>query len=193
MGLSRNKVAVPEGAAGSPPFYGVFQDAGLASVVWPMRRGWFPVWRGRAGVEEIVGFAGSLGGRRGVVRICFWVPGPPPATWSRAVFRMPLAGRRRPCGPRVGSGRGAWWFENWIVDASNAGFFVLFALSRFRQALFLESGFEIDRFVIIFYSVMICRLAFEAIIRVFRGVCRPEGRMVDALADSTDEGRLRMR
>jgi len=24
-------------------------------------------------------------------------------------------------------------------------------------------------------------------------VCRPEGRMVDALADSTDEGRLRMR
>ena len=67
-----------------------------------------------------------------------------------------------------------------------------FALSRFRQASFLESGFEIDRFVIIF-SVMICRLAFEAIIRVFRGVCRPEGRMVDALADSTDEGRLRMR
>ena len=34
-----------------------------------------------------------------------------------------------------------------------------FALSRFRQALLLESGFEIDRFVIIFYSVMICRLA----------------------------------
>ena len=113
--------------------------------------------------------------------------------WVRAVFRMPLTGRRRPCGPRVGSGRGAWWFENWIVDASNAGFFVLLALSRFRQASFLESGFEIDRFVIIFYSVMICRLAFEAIIRVFRGVCRPEGRMVDALADSTDEGRLRMR
>ena len=193
MGLSRNKVAVPEGAAGSPPFYGVFQDAGLASVVWPACRGSSPVWRGRAGVEEIVGFAGSLGGRRGVVRVCFWVPGPPPATWSRAVFRMPLAGRRRPCGPRVGSGRGAWWFENWIVDASNAGFFVLLALSRFRQASFLESGFEIDRFVIIFYSVMICRLAFEAIIRVFRGVCRPEGRMVDALADSTDEGRLRMR
>ena len=80
------------------------------------------------------------------------------------------------------------------MDASNAGFFVLLALSRFRQASFLESGFEIDRFVIIFfYSVMICRLAFEAIIRVFRGVCRPEGRMVDALADSTDEGRLRMR
>lgn len=114
--------------------------------------------------------------------------------WSRAVFRMPLVGRRGPVGPWVGSCRGAWWFENWIVDASNAMNSVSsFALSRFRQALLLESGFEIDRFVIIFYSVMICRLAFEAIIRVFRGVCRPEGRMVDALADSTDEGRLRMR
>ena len=79
MGLSRNKVAVPEGAAGSPPFYGVFQDAGLASVVWPMRRGWFPGSCGRAGVEEIVGFAGPWG-RRGAVRICFWVPGPPPAS-----------------------------------------------------------------------------------------------------------------
>ena len=56
--------------------------------------------------------------------------------WSRAVFRMPLAGRRRPCGPRAGSGRGAWWFENWIVDASNAMNSVSsFALSRFRQAL----------------------------------------------------------
>ena len=29
MGLSRNKVAVPEGAAGSPPFYG--------DTVWPVR------------------------------------------------------------------------------------------------------------------------------------------------------------
>ena len=38
---------------------------------------------------------------------------------------------------------------------------------------FLESGFEIDRFVIIFYSVMICRLAFEAIIRVFSGRVPP--------------------
>ena len=92
-----------------------------------------------------------LGALRGVVRICFWVPGPPPASVLGACgFPDALAGRRRPCGPRVGSGRGAWWFENWIVDASNAGFFVLLALSRFRQASFLESGFEIDRFVIIF-------------------------------------------
>ena len=171
-----------------------FQDAGLASVVWPACRGWFPVparacWCGRDhglldsfwGSGEWYGYAFGFPDRH------------PHPFWVRAVFRMPLAGRRGPVGLWVGSGRGAWWFENWIVDASNAGFFVLLALSRFRQASFLESGFEIDRFVIIFYSVMICRLAFEAIIRVFRGVCRPEGRMVDALADSTDEGRLRMR
>ena len=150
---------------------------------------------GRAGVEEIMGFAGSLGGLRGVVWVCFWVPGPPPASVLGACgFPDAPGGTPWACGPRAGSGRGAWWFENWIVDASNAMNSVSsFALSRFRQASFLESGFEIDRFVIIFYSVMICRLAFEAIIRVFRGVCRPEGRMVDALADSTDEGRLRMR
>ena len=193
MGLSRNKVAVPEGAAGSPPFYGVFQDAGPASVVWPMRRGWFPGSCGRAGVEEIVGFAGPWG-RRGVVWVCFWVPGPPPASVLGACgFPDAPGGTPSACGPRVGSGRGAWWFENWIVDASNAGLLSCLLYRDFARLLFLESGFEIDRFVIIFYSVMICRLAFEAIIRVFRGVCRPEGRMVDALADSTDEGRLRMR
>ena len=137
MGLSRNKVAVPEGAAGSPPFYGVFQDDGLSSVVWPMRRGCSPVrvwacWCGRDhGLRWFPwGPAGSgmgmLLGSRTATR----------DVWSRAVFRMPLAGRRRPCGPRAGSGRGAWWFENWIVDASNAMNSVSsFALSRFRQAL----------------------------------------------------------
>ena len=112
-----------------------------------------------------------LGALRGAVRICFWVPGPPPASVLGACgFPDAPGGTPSACGPRVGSGRGAWWFENWIVDASNAGFFVLLALSRFRQASFLESGFEIDRFVIIFYSVMICRLAFEAIIGFF-GAC----------------------
>ena len=39
-----------------------FEDAGLASVVWPMRREWFPVSRGRAGVEEIMGFWIPFGG-----------------------------------------------------------------------------------------------------------------------------------
>ena len=91
---------------------------------------------GRAGVEEIMGFAGSLGAGGEWYGYAFGFPDRHPHPfWVRAVFRMPLAGRRRPCGPRAGSGRGAWWFENWIVDASNAGFFVLLALSRFRQAL----------------------------------------------------------
>ena len=124
-----------------------------------MRREWFPVSCGRAGVEEIVGFAGSVGGRRAVVRICFWVPGPPPATWSRAVFRMsPWGGRPAgvPCPDRF---LGAWWFENWIVDASNAMTDVIVCFIAISPGSVLESGFEIDRFVIIFYSVMICRLA----------------------------------
>ena len=113
--------------------------------------------------------------------------------WVRAVFRMPLAGRRRPCGPRVGSGRGAWWFENWIVDASNAGFFVLLALSRFRQASFFGVWFRDRSFCDHFLQCDDLSSGVESYYQVFRGVCRPEGRMVDALADSTDEGRLRMR
>ena len=56
--------------------------------------------------------------------------------WVRAVFRMPLVGRRRPCGPRVGSGRGAWWFENWIVDASNAGLLSCLLYRDFARLLF---------------------------------------------------------
>ena len=77
-----------------------------------------------------------LGALRGVVWVCFWVPGPPPATWSRAVFRMPLAGRRGPVGLWVGSGRGAWWFENWIVDASNAGLLSCLLYRDFARLLF---------------------------------------------------------
>ena len=159
-----------------------------------MRREWFPVSCGRAGVEEIMGFRIPFRGSGEWYGYAFGLPDRHPRLVVACGFPDAPGGTPWACGPRVGSWRGAWWFENWIVDASNAMNSVSsFALSRFRQALFLESGFEIDRFVIIFYSVMICRLAFEAIIGFFRGVCRPEGRMVDALADSTDEGRLRMR
>ena len=52
-------------------------------------------------------------------------------------FRMsPWGGRPAgvPCPDRC---LGAWWFENWIVDASNAMILMSsFALSRFRQASF---------------------------------------------------------
>ena len=120
-----------------------FQDAGLASVVWPTCRERFPEWCGRAGVEEIVGFAGSVGGLRAVVWVCFWVPGPPPATFGRVRFSG--CPRRDAVGLwAVGRFRsGAWWFENWIVDASNAMIFLSsFALSRFRQALFFGVWFR---------------------------------------------------
>ncbi len=86
-----------------------------------MRRGSSPVWRGRAGVEEIVGFAGPWGlagsgmgmllGSRTATRIRFGCVRFSGCPWRDAVG---LAGRGS------GSGRGAWWFENWIVDASNA-------------------------------------------------------------------------
>ena len=142
MGLSRNKVAVPEGAAGSPPFYGVFRT---------------PVWRPSCGPH-----AGN--GSRSGVGVLVWkrslasrVPLGACGQWYGYAFGFPDRHPRRlvacgfpdapggtpsACGPRAGSGRGAWWFENWIVDASNAGFFVLLALSRFRQALFFGVWFR---------------------------------------------------
>ena len=39
-------------------------------------------------------------------------------------------------GLRVGSGRGAWWFENWIVDASNAGLLSCLLYRDFARLLF---------------------------------------------------------
>ena len=138
----------------------LFEDAGLASVVRPMRREWFPVSCGRAGVEEIMGFRIPFRGSGEWYGYAFGLPDRHPRLVVACGFPDAPGGTPWACGPRVGSWRGAWWFENWIVDASNAMNSVSsFALSRFRQALFLESGFEIDRFVIIVYSVMICRLA----------------------------------
>ena len=136
----------------------LFQDAGLASVVRPMRREWFPVSCGRAGVEEIMGFRIPFRGSGEWYGYAFGFPD-----------RHPRLGRARFSGcPRrdavglwaVGRFRsGAWWFENWIVDASNAGLLSCLLYRDFARLFFLESGFEIDRFVIIVYSVMICRLA----------------------------------
>ena len=136
-----------------PPCPGCAGCAGVAGVEEWSRPSGVPVVRC---VQEWCGHA-------------FGFPDRHPAPFGVAGVPCPVP-VARPLVGWVGSRAGAWWFENWIVDASNAGFFVLLALSRFRQASFLESGFEIDRFVIIFYSVMICRLAFEAIIGFF-GAC----------------------
>ena len=67
-----------------------------------------------AGVEEIMGLD-VPSGCPGVVWVCFWAPGPPPHRFSVARFdahawRPVLGGGLETCG--------AWWFENWIVDAS---------------------------------------------------------------------------
>ena len=53
MGLSRNKVAVPEGAAGSPPFYGEYGRMFVRLRTPTPRQSRRP---GAAGVEEIMGF-----------------------------------------------------------------------------------------------------------------------------------------
>ena len=115
---------------------------------------------GRAGVEEVMGFAGSSWGACGEwCEYAFGFPDRHPRRLVACGFPDAPGGTPWACGPRAGSCRGAWWFENWIVDASNAGFFHPACFIAISPGSFLESGFEIDRFVIIFYSVMICRLA----------------------------------
>ena len=143
MGLSRNKVAVPEGAAGSPPFYGVFLRT--------------PVWRPSCGPCAGNGFRSCVGVLVWKRSLASRVPLGACGQWYGYAFgfpdRHPRLGRVRFSGcPRrdavglwaVGRFRsGAWWFENWIVDASNAMILMSsFALSRFRQALFFGVWFR---------------------------------------------------
>ncbi len=93
--------------------------------------------------------------------------------WSRAVFRMPPAGRRWPVGLRAGSCRGAWWFENWIVDASNAMIVFIVCFIAISPGSFLESGFEIDRFVIIFLQCDDLSSGVEKLLSGFSGRVPP--------------------
>ena len=124
-----------------------------------MRRERFPVSCGRAGVEEIMGFRIPFRGSGEWYGYAFGLPDRHPRLVVACGFPDAPGGTPWACGPRVGSWRGAWWFENWIVDASNAGLLSCLLYRDFARLFFLESGFEIDRFVIIVYSVMICRLA----------------------------------
>ena len=118
MGLSRNKVAVPEGAAGSPPFYGVLW-ARCRVPIWGcftawLPAGWCPLLAGKRSRRlRPCGVGGRWCGA------CCWVPGPPGPLcggWCSvpAVLAVPLCG--------VGAWGGVvWWFENWRVDASMNG------------------------------------------------------------------------
>ena len=94
MGLSRNKVAVPEGAAGSPPFYGdmskiprLFMGRGVVSMGPAGRSDGVGVlaWNGRMGC----GMDALLGSRTATL-----VGGVPVA------HRVPV---------RVSSRGGSWW------------------------------------------------------------------------------------
>ena len=112
MGLSRNKVAVPEGAAGSPPFYGEFSPMFFGQCV-PHDGVTVMPYSVDAGVEEIIGLDGIRPVREWY-GYAFGLPDRHP-TSDRGAVRCPcvVAGP----GWLVGS-CGAWWFENWIVDAS---------------------------------------------------------------------------
>ena len=55
MGLSRNKVAVSEGAAGSPPFYGEREDMEISSYSKNRDRK-----QTRAGSKKVVQFSGTV-------------------------------------------------------------------------------------------------------------------------------------
>ncbi len=134
MGLSRNKVAVPEGAAGSPPFYGEFRTR-FVSGVCPMRVERFHGPCGDAGVEEIGGL-GARGGVREWYGCAFGFPDRHPTVLDCGAVRCPcgVAGVRWARGGTCG----AWRFENWIVDASKRNMVFLFAYRDFAKLFFLS-------------------------------------------------------
>ena len=119
MGLSRNKVAVPEGAAGSPPFYGEFSRMFVRRCAPRASHGAMAagllVWKTSLALP-----CRSCGGCRG---------GMDALLGSRIATPGFLPGAIR-CPSCLGAGRvparwsgGAWWLENWIVDASKTRVF----------------------------------------------------------------------
>ena len=129
---------------------------------------------GRAGVEEVMGFAGSSWGPCGEwYGYAFGFPDRHPRRLVACGFPDAPGGTPLACGPRAGSCRGAWWFENWIVDASNAGLLSCLLYRDFARLLFLESGFEIDRFVIIFLQCDDLSSGVEELLSGFSGRVPP--------------------
>ena len=117
------------------------------SGVCPMRVERFhgPVWGCWCGRDRWLGWACPV---REWYGCAFGFPDRHPTVVSIvARFRCPcgVAGVRW----TRGGTRGAWRFENWIVDASKRNMVFLFAYRDFAKLFFFEFGFEIDRFVII--------------------------------------------
>ena len=113
-----------------------------------MVRRWRGCWCGRCRWLCPAGRAVGAG----VVRMRFWAPGSPPQAFLPGAIRCPscLRAGRVPVRRRGG----AWWLENWIVDASKARVFLDLCFAVDFES---NSVVRFDRFVIIF-SVMICRL-----------------------------------
>ena len=99
MGLSRNKVAVPEGAAGSPPFYGEFSRMFVRRCAPRASHGAMAagllVWKTSLALP-----CRSCGGC-GVVWMRFWAPGSPPQAFAWR-DSMPVVPAGRPCAGLVG-------------------------------------------------------------------------------------------
>ena len=120
-----------------------------------------------------MGFAGSVGGLREWYGYAFGFPDRHPRRLVACGFPDAPGGTPLACGPRAGSCRGAWWFENWIVDASNAGLLSCLLYRDFARLFFLESGFEIDRFVIIFLQCDDLSSGVEKLLSGFSGRVPP--------------------
>ncbi len=127
MGLSRNKVAVPEGAAGSPPFYGEFGRMFVRRCVPPGPGG--PAGRGLLVWKMVVGLwvRPSWGGPWGGAGMLLGSRTATPGLVSRRGLSAPRDRRR--VGSRAVGSAGAWWFENWIVDASGRTPLLVFSCS----------------------------------------------------------------
>ena len=128
--------------------------------------------RGRAGVEEIVGFAGSFRGSGEWYGYAFGFPDRHPRLGRVRFSGCP---RRDGVGLRaVGRFRsGAWWFENWIVDASNAMIFVIVCFIAISPGSFFGVWFRDRSFCDHFLQCDDLSSGVESYYQVFSGRVPP--------------------
>lgn len=107
------------------------------SGVCPMRVERFHGPCGDAGVEEIGGL-GARGGVREWYGCAFGFPDRHPTVLDCGAVPMPMRGTRGTPSAGPAGARGAWRFENWIVDASKRNMVFLFAYRDFAKLFFLS-------------------------------------------------------